>query len=500
MIVVSAGPGRLGRVSLPPRVQHTRRSLRMASATGSRPSYERSTLPYDICVRPLCWLITVLALSVGVVAASSPYAAAIDDPSIQVQLVSSPEAVGLLNEARTANGIPGDLVEEPGLAQGCSEYLNDYEPALGQYPHEERESQPGYTPNGAAAVSMSDLAGRPWGFSGGLKSGLPWWTSRFNPWSDAPLHLTDLFDPAATTAWYAEDHNGACMGSFPFQRGFSTPAFYSYPGNGINDVPTAQTADEAPWTPQQAAGIPGGQTTGPNFILFEEGLEQPVLGSVELQTASGAAVSVAVANPASEEPTPAAGFPTGYTVGEYSRGAGFAIPPAPLPPDTTFVLTAHWEDGATGTPYLQAVTFTTGSETLEQMLPQLPAGQPLDYIPPVEHFTETNDSPVRVTRYAHITMSLRHGRATFTVPAVAAQRTARIVLDTQRLACRGVRTRCRWQTTRVIRHTVRLTAPHTTLSLPRVRHSERLKVIFTLNAFTDDGVQYMPTSAVATIR
>jgi hypothetical protein len=454
-------------------------------------------------MRPLHCL-TCIALTFGLgwvgVAISPPYAAAIDDPSIQVQLVSSPEAIVLLNQARAANGIPGDLAEEPELAQGCGQYLNDYEPAPGQYPHEERESQPGYTPDGAAAASLSDLAGRPWGFSGDLKSGVQWWTSQFDPWSDAPLHLTDLFDPAATTAWYAEDHNGACMGSFPFQRGFSAPAFYSYPGNGITDVPIAQTADEAPWTPQQAAGIPSGQTTGPNFILFEEGLQQPVLGSVELRTGSGAAVAVAAANPASEEPTPDAGFPTGYTVGEYSRGAGFAIPPAPLAPDTTFVLTAHWEDQATATTYAQEVTFTTGSKTLEQMLPQPPAGEPLYYVSPMEIFRETNRSRGPAAQHLHITILLHGRRATFSVPAVAARRTATVVVDVQRPVCREPRTRCRWRTTRAIRRDVRLAAPHTTLSLPHFHHGERLRVMFTLSAFIEAQVQYTSSSAVATTR
>jgi hypothetical protein len=444
----------------------------------------------------------MLTFGVGgaVVAVSPPNASAIDDPSIQVQLLSSPEAIALLNQARAANGIPGDLVEEPGLAQGCRQYLNDYEPVPGQYPHEERESQPGYTPDGAAAASLSDLVGRPWESSGSLKLGLQWWTSQFNPWSDAPLHLTDLFDPAATTAWYAEDHSGACMGSFPFQRAFPTPAFYSYPGNGFNDVPTAQTASEAPWTPQQAAGIPSGQTTGPNVILFEEGLQQPVLGDVELHNSSGATVSVAVANPASAEPTPDAGFPTGYTVGEYSRGAGFAIPPAPLAPNTAFVLTAHWEDQATATPYVQTVTFTTGSQTLEQMLPHLPTVQPLYYISPTEFAQETNYSQVHPARHLHITMLLRGGRAMFTVPAVAARQTARVIVDVQRLVCQRSRTRCRWRTTRAIRRNVRLTAPHTTLSLPPFRHSERLRVMFTLSAFTQNEISYTLSSAVATIR
>ena len=429
-----------------------------------------------------------------------PGAFAVDDPAIQVQLVSSVEAIALLNQARTANGIPGDLSEDAELSQGCSEYLNDYEPAPGQYPHEEISSQPGYTPGGAAAVSQSDLAGRPSEGNGSDQYGLQWWTGQFDPWSNAPLHLTDLFDPAATTTWYAENHSGACMGTNYYARTFAEPTFFSYPGSGSTDVPIAQTADEEPWTPQAAAGIPEGQTTGPNVILFPEGLQEPRLLEVTLATAGGEQVPVAVANPASPEPTPnSSNFPTGYTVGDYSRGAGFAIPPRPLAANTAFVLTAHWEDEATAATYTQTVNFTTGSQTLEQMLPQLPVLQAVEQSfggnsVIIEGSTHVSGVSPGESEHLDISMILAVGRATFTDSA-AAGLAAAVTIRVQGIVCTRPG-RCRWRTLRTIHRHVTVTVSRTRFSLPRARRGQRVEVRVTVPAFTHEGLSYERTSII----
>ena len=41
------------------------------------------------------------------------------------------------------------------MSQGCEEYANLYKQKPGQYPHEEIESQPGYTPAGNTAAASS---------------------------------------------------------------------------------------------------------------------------------------------------------------------------------------------------------------------------------------------------------------------------------------------------------------------------------------------------------
>ncbi len=450
---------------------------------------------------PTRWTFTgVLTILILMTGALPSGAAAVDDPAIQVQLVSSAEAISLLNQARTANGIPGDLSEDAELSQGCSEYLNDYEPAPGQYPHEEISSQPGYTPGGAAAVSQSDLAGRSSESNGTYQYGIQWWTGQFDPWSNAPLHLTSLFDPAATMTWYAENHSGACMGTSYYARMFAGPAFFSYPGSGSTNVPIAQTAAEEPWTPQAAAGIPEGQTTGPNVILYPEGLQEPRLLEVTLATAGGQPVPVAVANPASPEPTPnSSNFPTGYTVGEYSRGAGFAIPPQPLDANTAFVLTAHWEDEATAIAYTQTVNFTTGSQTLEQMLPQLPVLQPIE--PSFGHNSVTIEGSTRrsgtspgQSKDLAISMILGVGRATFTDSA-AAGRAAAVTIRVQGDVCTR-HGRCHWKTLRTIRRHVTVMDSRTRFSLPRARRGQRVEVRVTVPAFTYEGLFYEKTSII----
>lgn len=441
----------------------------------------------------ICWqvrqklLMTVIATSFLLVWA--PSASALDNASIQVPLVSPGEAIALLNGVRAANGIPGDLQEVPELSQGCMEYLDDYQPAPGQYPHEERPEQPGYTPGGAKAVSMSDLAGRLYENAPTGSYGLAWWTPRFTPWSDAPLHLTDLLDPAATSAWYGENHTEACMGTFAYQRSFQEPVFYSYPGAGSTDVPIGQTANELPWTPQRAAGIPAHQATGPNIILFQEGLREPNLLGAALATASGLPVPVALANPASPEPTPEdSSFPTGYTVGEYSRGAAFAIPPDGLAADTSFVLTVRWEDRATAAQYVQSVPFTTGTQTLEQMLPQLPV---------ISYQQDQAEGGGRRPKSRKLNYSLVLGvrRGTIYSPSVARGELAQLILYVERRVC--VRSHCRWRILSTRHRKLRISVPRTGFSLPRARRGEYVRVKLTVPPFTYAGIPYRGVTLTA---
>ncbi|HTC71555.1 MAG TPA: hypothetical protein VK655_01610 [Solirubrobacteraceae bacterium] len=405
----------------------------------------------------------------------------------------------MLNEQREANGIPGGLVEVPELSQGCAEYLDNYELEPGQYPHEEIPTQPGYSPLGNEAASMSDLVlGRSSeGTDSGPLIGVQWWTIRFNPWSDAPLHLAALFDPAAAATWFAESGTGACMGTFPFERHFAAPAFYSYPGPGTTNVPMAQRADELPWTPQEAAGLPSTQVTGPNFLLFPEGVNEPKLLGVELATAAGASVPVAVANPESMEPEPTdPSFPKGYTVGDYSRGAAFAIPPAPLNADTSYVLTAKWEEKTTSSSFTQRVDFTTGSETLEEMMPGLPllefpsSFQSIETSQGEVPIVEPRVQPIHiVTRALSVRLRLRNNAAVLTVPATAIGQTALITVKAQRQVCAHRYSRCEWHTVKILRRDDKLRSLRTTVPLPH-DPGDRFHVSVTLPPFTSGATSY----------
>jgi hypothetical protein len=262
-----------------------------------------------------------------------------------VPSTSTAQAIAYLDKQRAANGIPGDLTNDAAMSQGCEEYANLYHPKSGQYPHEELEGQPGYSAAGNQAASSSDLGG-----------GVGDWTKTVNPWSGAPLHLRALFDPASTTTWYGETHGRwgegqVCMGTSG-ESAFSTPTFFSLPGNGAADVHPSETASEQPFTPGQAVGIPPGTATGPYIILWPEGTDA-TLQTASLQGPAGESAPVKLVTPSTPAPLVPAGWPTWETI-----GGDYVIPVAALKFATPYVLTATWAD-STGAQYVQTVHFTT---------------------------------------------------------------------------------------------------------------------------------------------
>jgi hypothetical protein len=267
--------------------------------------------------------------------------------------LTAAQAVSYLNAQREANGIPGGLVEEPRLSEGCEQYTNVYVPASGQYPHGEVSGQPGSTPLGGEAAASSDLSPNTAGWSGTI-----------NPWTGAPLHLSALFNPAVTTAWYGERRGAftitkgenVCMGT-DGARQFSGAYAYSLPGNGSTNVPFSETSGEGPYTPAEAVGLRQGTATGPTFILWPEGFAGSP-SSVSLRSAAGATVAVRVATPQTPSPKTPPGFPEVRTIGEYSRGASFVVPVHPLAGGTAYSLSVVWQPPA-GPLVPQVVNFTT---------------------------------------------------------------------------------------------------------------------------------------------
>lgn len=276
---------------------------------------------------------------------------------VKRQPVTAPEAIAYLDQQREANGIPGGLAEELRLSEGCEQYTNLYVPKAGQYPHTELPEQPGFTQAGLEAASGSDLSPEN-----------ETWSSTVNPWVGAPLHLSVLFNPSATSAWYGEHHGrpnpagseSACMGTSG-GRAFAGPAFLSFPGNGSANVPFAEMSDELPYTPAEAVGLPANTTTGPTIILWPEGTAAfASLSSATLVTSSGAPVAIRVATQQTPSPAQPPGFPDVATIGEYSSGASFVIPVEPLAGGTSYILTAIWQP-PTGSPLTQTIRFTTAT-------------------------------------------------------------------------------------------------------------------------------------------
>lgn len=266
-------------------------------------------------------------------------------PPVARAALTGTQGVAALNAQRAANGIPGDLQENPVLSEGCRKHQTQYVPSGSQNPHSELTGQPGYSPDGDAAASSSDLA------FGAIRP----WTAFGNPWTGAPIHLAAMFDPAATTGWYGEGPKGACLGTGG-DRDFSAPSFFSYPGNGTTWAPAGEQTGESPFTPAEAIGLPG--TTGPNIIVWATGLDTPVIAGAALTDAAGVAVPLRWAdsrtpNPGSNDPN----LPGAATLGGYGS-AGYVIPAQPLHPNAPYQLLVNWTD-AGGSTYPQTMSFRT---------------------------------------------------------------------------------------------------------------------------------------------
>lgn len=274
-------------------------------------------------------------------------------PLKPLPLLNDVQAVQALNKQREANGIPSGLMLEPALSEGCLSWATVYRyPAggiLGGNPHEEIPGQPGFTPEGNVAAHESDLSGEPGNrFTVGTL-----WTANFNPWSAAAFHLSRLMDPAATTTWYGATDSAACMGTGG-SRTFTSPAYYSYPGNGATEVPTRENTGEWPHSPEQDVGLGPEAFVAGAIILWAEDM-QATLTSATLQSARGTVV------PTQLETTDA-----------YNDGASFVVPTTKLQPDTAYTLTASWSTG-TG-PQTQTVHFTSGPTDLSEAIESVERG------------------------------------------------------------------------------------------------------------------------------
>lgn len=256
--------------------------------------------------------------------------------SQHLAIPTAPQAIALLNKQRSANGIPGDLVEEPSLSNGCLSWATSYRPAKYQYPHEEIPSQPGYTPGGNEAAARSALAGEAGGGSwlGTL------WSSTFNPWSASGLHETKLMDPSATTAWYGGSKSAACMGA-DGQRPFVSAALFSVPGPGSVDVPIVAHTGELPYSPQTVVGLGRDAYVAPAIIVWAKGADAK-LQTATLRTIAGASVPISLVTPQSPAPPAAGNFPSFPTLASYTD-ASYVVPRVRFSRNTSYVLSAVWQ-------------------------------------------------------------------------------------------------------------------------------------------------------------
>ena len=257
------------------------------------------------------------------------------------------QAVDALNARRAAHGIPAGVTTLGDLSLGC-ELHNAYMAANGYVlTHAEVPSLPGYTLQGARVgdFSASEVLAR-----------FGRWTATSTPWDVSPGHLYLMMSPGMRQAGYNESYGFQCMRFRYDPETFSSgaPAFYSVPGNGRSDVPRSQVAQSATGVPQTEAGIPAGQATGPNILLYSTGLGTGLRVAEATLRGPNGNVDVRVVDEAAG--------------GSIYTGGGVMIPVSPLEPGT-YTARVLWQT-RTGASAAQQFFFTTEGATAPPPAPQ----------------------------------------------------------------------------------------------------------------------------------
>ena len=354
------------------------------------------------------------------------------------------QAIASINELRVAHGIP-PLVNDPVLSTACQlhahyMFLNggwDQDNA-----HGEKPSNPGYTVRGAGAARRSVLAGTGW-FAP-------------NPWASAPVHLSQVLDPALRRTGYGQESVFICLDTV---AGLTTQAadLLTYPGPNATGVPPALTAAEITpegilTTPGVSVGIRTGTRTGPYLMLFTKA----PLVSVDAATLTG----------------PAGPVPVAVT-------DRFLIPRTPLLSRTTYTASVSITTGVA--PALQTIErqwqFVTGAAVPEYSTPT----QPLD-VRIAPRSTGTSSKP----------------RLTISTRGAAVGRSATFRARRTRKVCR---TKCATRPVGATTITRLRLAPVRRMSLPRLLAGDTgWSVTLTSPGFTVGGVKYRAYSVTRTVR
>jgi hypothetical protein len=248
--------------------------------------------------------ITAAAIACGALLAAPVAAVAL----------TAQQAVDALNARRAAQGIPAGVTALDLLSAGCA--LHNQYMALNGYvlTHAELPTSPGYSLQGArvgADFTASEVLAR-----------FGRWTATTSPWDVSPGHMYLLMAPGMRQAGYFESYGFQCMRFRYDPEAFNSgaPEFYSVPGNGRADVPRSQVAQSATGVPQTAVGIPAGQATGPNILLYSTGLGDALAATEYSLSGPSGPVDVRVVDEASG--------------GGLYAGGGVMIPVNPLEPGT----------------------------------------------------------------------------------------------------------------------------------------------------------------------
>jgi hypothetical protein len=447
--------------------------------------------------------------------------------------VAPGEALRLLNLQRAVNGIP-PVAPAAGLGDGCAKHvayigLNGGVVASGEDP-----AKPGFTPEGDRQTLESSGVE--------LLSGAPSWSEASSPWTLRPAHLFRMFDPDVAEAGYGDSAAVACLRLRGGRPAATAPELFSVPGPGRTGVPVSEINSESPYTPQQVAGIPAGQPTGPNILLFTRGLRgglpltSPAFslvgphGPVEVRL-----VAEATANPVG--------------TGSWFYGGGVLIPVAPLAPFAPYVARVSWHRDAVGDlPAADAehvIAFETGGLAnpiavdvvsrghVNDIKVSTPAPNPTLKLVGPERLTAIARVVKGIARYAALApgpwtacarsggravgyepasacrtfiaagrvglaLATERGRTSVAlrVPRVVDGRPAQVTVARYKLACREVdgRRRCtRKAVGRATRTSIMLKAPRMRVKLPSPQEGVRVSARIVLGAFKVGDAPYLAT-------
>jgi hypothetical protein len=351
------------------------------------------------------------------------------------------QAIASINELRVAHGIP-PLAGDPVLSTACQLHAH-YMFLNGGWDrgnaHDETRSNPGYTLRGAGAAQRSVLAATGW-FAP-------------NPWATAPVHLSQVLNPALRRTGYGQESVFICLDTV---AGLTTQDadLLTYPGPNATGVPPALTAAEITpdgilTTPGVSVGIRTGTRTGPYLMLFTKS----PLASVDAVSLTGPAgpVSVAVAD-------------------------RFLIPRAPLQSRSTYTANVSLTT-ADGQTIQRQWQFVTGAAVPEYSTPTLP----LD---------------VRIA--ARITGASSRPRLSISARGAAVGRSATFRARRVRRVCRP---KCATRPVGVTTITRLRLAAARRMSLPRLQAGDTgWSVTLTAQGFTVGGVKYRAYSTTRTLR
>jgi hypothetical protein len=221
-------------------------------------------------------------------------------------------------------------------------------------------------------------------------SGYTDWGVESSPWDAAELHQFGMYNPAFSEAGDANVAGAACMGLGGIVPTAPEPVFHAFTGDlGPTAVPPlTYTEGEYPFQTQEIVGIPEGQVTGPQLLVYVTGSWPGQPPGLELQAESWsltdeAGEAVPNVRMADEETSLAYSGLHGYLF-----DGGVIVPPV-LAPNRHFVATVHWRYGTSEA--TQVVPFTTNEGS-----PEVIFSQTAHHIP----FDPNPDEMVEVTSHA----------------------------------------------------------------------------------------------------